>query len=117
MINVLEIDGQKAVISFDPELEMFRGEFLCLSGGADFYGSSVAELMKEGKKSLKVYLDICKEQGIEPFRSYSGKFNIRLTPAVHEAAATLAAAEQKSLNEWVAETIADAIDEETRQAT
>ncbi|EID3926152.1 hypothetical protein LCC41_004235 [Salmonella enterica] len=44
MINILNIDGQKAVITFDPEIEMFRGEFICLNGGADFYAYSVEEL-------------------------------------------------------------------------
>ncbi|VFS06541.1 Uncharacterized protein encoded in hypervariable junctions of pilus gene clusters [Citrobacter koseri] len=28
MINVLKIDGHQAVITFDPEIEMFRGEFI-----------------------------------------------------------------------------------------
>ena len=36
MKNIMEIDGHKAVISFDPDIGMFRGEFLGLSGGADF---------------------------------------------------------------------------------
>jgi len=110
MNNVLEIDGQKAVICFDSELGMFRGEFLGLSGGADFYGASVKELLREGKKSLHVYLEICKEKGIHPYRHYSGRFNVRLTPEVHEAAATWAAAENKSLNDWVVEAIIDAIE-------
>jgi predicted HicB family RNase H-like nuclease len=28
--NVIEIDGHKAVVAFDPELRMLRGEFLGL---------------------------------------------------------------------------------------
>jgi len=35
MMNVMEIDGVKAVIAFDPEINMFRGEFVGLNGGAD----------------------------------------------------------------------------------
>ena len=30
-------DGYKAVIAYDPEIEMFRGEFVGLNGAADFY--------------------------------------------------------------------------------
>ncbi len=105
MKNVLEIAGQKAVVSFDPDIGMFRGEFLGLAGGADFYAASVQGLEHEGERSLKVYLDMCREKGIEPYRAFSGKFNVRLDPRVHEKAVVAAASENKSLNEWVAEAI------------
>ena len=108
MKNVLEIDGHKAVVSFDAEIGMFRGEFLGLSGGADFYADSVKALEVEGLRSLKVYLELCREKNIEPFRSFSGKFNVRLDPRTHEAAVIAAAAENKSLNEWVARAIESA---------
>jgi predicted HicB family RNase H-like nuclease len=108
MKNVIEIDGNKAVISFDPEIGLFRGEFLGLNGGADFYAKSVDELRVEGRTSLKVFLEVCSEEGIEPKRHFSGRFNVRLEPDIHAAAVLAAAAEDKSLNEWVAQTIAEA---------
>ena len=108
MKNTIDIEGNKAVISFDPDIALFRGEFLGLNGGADFYAASVGGLVAEGQKSLKVFLEICAEKGIEPVRNYSGRFNVRLEPKVHAAAVMAAAAEDKSLNEWVAETIAEA---------
>ncbi|MGK9051141.1 toxin-antitoxin system HicB family antitoxin [Neorhizobium petrolearium] len=51
---------------------------------------------------------MCKEKGIEPFRSFSGRFNVRLDPRTHEAAVIAAAANDQSLNEWLAETITTA---------
>ncbi len=111
MKNVMEIDGHKAVICFDPEIGLMRGEFLGLAGGADFYAESIDGLIAEGRKSLQVFLDICKEKGIEPYREYSGRFNLRLDSRVHEAAVVAAASEDKSLNEWIAQ----AIEEATRE--
>lgn len=108
MKNIIEIDGHKALVTFDPELEMLRGEFLGLSGGADFYAAAVPELMEEGRKSLTVYLEMCREKSIEPFKVYSGKFNVRLDPDLHEVAAAAAAADGKSLNEWVSQAIREA---------
>lgn len=107
MNNVMIINGQKAIVSYDPEIEMFRGEFIGLSGGADFYASDVAGLKSEGETSLRVYLDMCMEKGIEPYKSYSGKFNVRIASALHAVAAVAAAAQGKSLNEWVADAIED----------
>lgn len=108
MKNVLEIDGHKAIVSFDPDIGLLRGEFIGLSGGADFYAGDVDSLAAEGQRSLSVYLDMCRENGIEPYKRFSGRFNVRLEPEVHAAAVTAAAAEDKSLNEWVAEKIREA---------
>ena len=48
MNNIIKIDGHTAIVSFDPDIEMFRGEFVGLNGGADFYAYSMQELKKKG---------------------------------------------------------------------
>jgi len=101
MINTMTIDGYDAVIQFDPDIKMFRGEFVGLNGGADFYAKSVEGLEKEGRKSLKVFLEMCVEKGIEPRKSFSGKFVVRVPPALHERATEAAAARRVSLNDLV----------------
>ena len=108
MNNIMNIDGHQAVISFDPDLQMFRGEFVGLNGGADFYASDVTGLEREGRTSLKIFLDACERRGIPPRKHFSGKFSLRLDPTIHEAAIAAAAAHGKSLNQWVAETIRQA---------
>ncbi|MCP2008787.1 putative HicB family RNase H-like nuclease [Duganella sp. HSC-15S17] len=100
MQNTMTIDGHQAVITFDPEIQMFRGEFLGLNGGADFYAKDVKGLQREGRISLNVFLEACAEDGVEPRKSFSGKFSLRVAPATHEAAAVAAAAHGKSLNQW-----------------
>ncbi len=77
---------------------MFRGEILGLNGGADFYGRTPEELRIEFRKSLAVFLEVCREKGIEPRRRYSGRFNLRIPPELHERLALVAQAEGKSLN-------------------
>jgi len=84
---------------------MFRGEFIGLNGGADSYAADVDGLRKEGAVSLKVFLEMCREDGVEPRRSYSGRFNLRISPELHARAAAAAAAEGKSLNQWITGTL------------
>lgn len=67
MKNVITINNHTAVIVFDPETEMFRGEFLNLNGSADFYANNAQELHQEGEVSIKTFLAVCKEQNIEPY--------------------------------------------------
>ena len=105
MRNTMEIDGYKAVIQFDPDIDMFRGEFIGLNGGADFYAPDVPGLRKEGAASLKVFLEMCEEDGVEPRRWYSGQYHLRMSPELHANAAAAAAAEGKSLNQWIASTL------------
>ena len=104
-MNTLEIDGHKAVVLFDPEVGMFRGEFLGLNGGADFYADSVEGLRREGSISLRTFLETCRERGIEPYRSFSGKFNVRIPGELHAEAVQAAAARGVSLNDLVREAL------------
>jgi predicted HicB family RNase H-like nuclease len=105
-MNVMTVDGYNAKIEYDPEIDMFRGEILGLTGGADFYGKTAKELKAEFKKSLTVFLEVCKEKGIEPRRNYSGKFNLRVPPELHEKLAIVAQAEGKSINTLAQEALA-----------
>jgi predicted HicB family RNase H-like nuclease len=97
-MNVMTVDGFNARIEYDPDTDLFRGEILGLNGGADFYGKSPRELRTEFKKSLAVFLEVCAEKGLEPRRSYSGKFNLRIPVELHERLSIVAQAEGKSIN-------------------
>ncbi|MFV0543233.1 MAG: type II toxin-antitoxin system HicB family antitoxin [Marinicella pacifica] len=97
----MKFDDYLAVINYDPDIDMFRGEFVLLNGGADFYAKDIAGLRKEGEKSLKVYLDMCKEEGIEPKKSFSGRFNLRISSELHAQLSARAATENMSLNNWI----------------
>ncbi len=106
------IDNHKAKINYDSEIELFRGEFIGLNGGADFYSDSIEGLRIEGSKSLTEFLAVCKENGIEPYKAYSGKFVTRLPSGLHERIASVATAKGVSLNKWVNDTLANAVSRE-----
>ena len=84
MNNVMTFeDGYKAVIAYDPEIEMFRGEFVGLNGAADFYAADLEGLKREGKTSLEIFLEVCAEKGISP-KKQAGRFSIprRTSPSL-----------------------------------
>ena len=107
-MNVLEINGVKAVIAFDPDINMFRGEFIGLNGGADFYATDIEGLRREGETSMKVFFEMCVEEGVSPYKKTSGRFNLRLPQELHDKAVTLAKASGKSVNAWIADVISQA---------
>ncbi len=104
-MNLMTVDGYSARIEYDSETDLFRGEILGLSGGADFYGANPDELRLEFKKSLDVFLEVCREQGIDPGKQFSGKFNLRIPPGLHEKLAMAAQAQGISLNSLVQEAL------------
>lgn len=108
MKNTMIINGVQAVVTYDPDIEQLRGEFIGLNGSADFYAADIASLKREGERSLKIFLEECAARGIEPRKTFSGKFILRIPPDVHEAAAIAAAANNESLNQWVAHVIREA---------
>ncbi len=109
--NLMEIDGYHALISYDPEIEMFRGEFVDLNGGADFYARDIENLRREGKASLDVFLAMCREKGIDPEYRFSGRFNVRISSDLHARVARTAKARGKSLNQLVAEALEHEVSE------
>ncbi|MEO5771835.1 MAG: type II toxin-antitoxin system HicB family antitoxin [Burkholderiaceae bacterium] len=108
-MNLMTVDGYHAKIEYDEELDLFRGEILGLNGGADFYGKNPKELRAEFKKSLHVFLEVCKEKGIDPRRQFSGKFNLRIPPELHARLAIEAQAQGKSINSLAQEALQERV--------
>jgi len=108
-MNMMIINGQKATICYDEDVDMFRGEFVGLNGGADFYAKDIQGLHDEGATSLKVFLDMCKEDDVEPYKVFSGKFNVRIAPDLHADVVAAAKSKGESLNQFVVETLEQAI--------
>ncbi|MNU04646.1 hypothetical protein D3C72_2491450 [compost metagenome] len=65
-MNTITVDELQAKITYDPDLDLFRGEILGLNGGAGFYGNNPEELRTEFRKSLNTFLEVCREQGVKP---------------------------------------------------
>lgn len=98
-------DGYKAVIAYDPEIELFRGKFVGLNGGADFYACDLAGLRKEGENFLWIFLDECERRGIATCKEKTWNFALRLAPLTYEKASVAAQSKNISLNSFIAEAV------------
>ena len=109
MNNVMTFeDGYKAVIAYDPEIEMFRGEFVGLNGAADFYAADLEGLKREGKTSLEVFLEVCAEKGISP-KKQAGRFALRLDSETYQSVAIAASASGKSINQFIVDSLKQSV--------
>ncbi|WP_437889994.1 type II toxin-antitoxin system HicB family antitoxin [Phytobacter sp. V91] len=66
--NIIDIKGQPASITFEADINAFRGKFLNVNGYCDFVATSIEALLREGENALEEWLVDCKEDGIAPFR-------------------------------------------------
>lgn len=82
--------GFIATVGYDDEAHVFTGEVINTRTVITFQGTTVDELENEFRASVDDYLGWCKEDGIEPEKPYSGKFNIRLSPSFHSQVALAA---------------------------
>jgi len=96
----LEYKGYVARIDADEGNESFHGRVINISDVVNFKGRSMAELKREFAKSMEVYFAFCREEEDEPEQPFSGKFVLRIDPAVHRAIAQAADRDGLSINKW-----------------
>ena len=102
-MNTLLYKGYQGRFDYDPDADIFHGEVLHLNDVVTFQGRSIDELKNALSDSVDDYLELCKEVGKEPEKPFSGRFNIRISPELHQQIAKKAADAGMSLNGWVNE--------------
>lgn len=102
---MLKYKGYTGLVEYDADGKIFTGEVIGLRSVITFQGRTPEELENSFRESIVVYLEMCRIDGVEPEKPYSGRFNIRITPELHRSLVIKAAVERKSLNELVVETL------------
>ena len=99
--------GYIGKVEFDDENRVFSGTVINTRTVITFHGTTVDELEKEFQASVDDYLEWCKEDGVEPEKPYSGRFNVRFDPELHKQAAVAAKTLGISLNSFIEKSTRD----------
>ena len=100
-MNTLKYKGYIGSVAFSDKDNVFFGKIEGIDGLVNFEGESVKELTDAFHEAVEDYLEYCKEEGIEPHKSYSGSLNIRISPEVHSKIAILAKQAGISINAFI----------------
>jgi predicted HicB family RNase H-like nuclease len=101
MLTLKSYKGYEGYIrTADNETGDLVGRVAGIRDVVSFVGRTIPELQREFEASVDDYLEQCEEDGVEPNRPASGRFNVRLDPQVHRRAACLAEARGESLNDF-----------------
>ena len=105
----MDYKGYIGDVKYDSDAHIFHGEVINTRDVITFQGKSVDELEKAFQDSIDDYLEWCTEDGVEPERPYSGKFNLRISPELHKEIAITAKLLKLSINRFVEKAIQDEI--------
>ena len=109
-MNNLKYKDYIGSIEYDEDSNLLYGKVLGLNRVLISYeGTNINELKADFIAGIEDYLNSCKENGEKPQKSYSGTFNVRLTPQIHARIAELAQQAGVSLNTFIKETLQKAI--------
>jgi len=97
------------VVEYDADTKIFHGDIVNTRDVITFQGTTVKEIERAFKDSIDDYITWCEEEGVEPEKPYSGKFNVKLSPELHRQVAIMAKKKNISLNSFVEKALTDEI--------
>jgi len=105
----MEYKGYLGSVEYDADAKIFHGDVVNTKDVITFQGTTVDEIERAFKDSVDDYAAWCAEEGVEPEKPYSGKFNVRLPPQLHRQVAILAKQKHMSLNSFVEKTLSNEV--------
>ncbi|MDP8243457.1 MAG: type II toxin-antitoxin system HicB family antitoxin [Candidatus Hinthialibacter antarcticus] len=106
---MMEYKGYRATPQYSADDKCFYGQLLGIRDCVLFEGRSVKELEKAFKEAVDNYLDECAEEGTQPQKPFSGRFNLRIDTDLHAKAIETASNQNKSLNQFISDLISKAV--------
>lgn len=101
----LDYKGYIGSVEHDLDDEYLHGKVLFVDDCIIYHGESVAELKQSFQNAIDEYLELCQEIGKDPEKTYSGTFNIRVTPELHRQCVKLAYIQNITLNQLVCKSL------------
>ena len=76
-MNTMTYKGYLGSVAYSEKDNVFFGKIEGINGLVNFEGESVKELTDAFHEAVDDYLAYCKDEGIEPDKSYSGVLNVK----------------------------------------
>lgn len=104
-MNTMNYKGFIGSVAYSEPDKVFFGKIEGINALVNFEGESVSELTNSFHEAVNDYLEYCKEEGIQPHKSYTGTLNVRISPETHSRIAMLASLAGISINAFIKQTL------------
>ncbi len=108
-MKTLKYKGYAGSVEFSAEDDLLFGEILGIDGLVTYEGKTMEELKDSFHEAVEDYLAFCEDHNWKPQKSYSGAFNVRISPETHRDIANLSAEEGITINAFVKRVLAEAV--------
>lgn len=108
-MSTMTYQGYAAKIEYSDEDKCLVGRIAGIQDVIGFHADNVTDLRLAFEDAVEDYLSYCSEQGREPQRPASGKISLRIHPEVHAAINVAAEVSGKSVNQWINDTLIQAV--------
>ena len=105
MKDILKYKEFIGSVHFNGDDEIFYGKIEGINDLITFEGKSVKQLLSSFKEAVDDYINLCKSNKKPILKSYKGRFNIRISPALHRKAVEKAISLGIPLNQLVQKAI------------
>ena len=110
-MNTLKYKGYIGSVAYSEPDKVFFGKLEGIDDLVNYEGESVDELTAAFHEAVDDYLIFCEEHNCKPEKSYSGSFNVRISPATHRDIANRATEAGISINAFVKKVLDEAVKE------
>jgi predicted HicB family RNase H-like nuclease len=105
-MGTLKHKGYIGSVEYSEEDNCLFGKVQGMSKDCITYeGETITELKTDFEDAVDVYLNSCKERGVEPRKAFSGSLNIRISPTIHSRIAMLAQEAGITINGYIKKTL------------
>lgn len=108
-MSVMQYKGYLGSVEYDDDDRVFHGRVINVRDTINYEGTSVDELHADFEGAVDAYLKFCAKRGDEPEKPFSGKLNLRLSPALHRKAVIAAMKVGESLNTYIVEAVEERV--------
>ena len=113
--NFLKYKNYIGSVEYDLTDKCLYGKILFIDDLVTYEGETIEELENAFHEMVDDYLETCKELGKIPQKVYSGSFNVRTGPQIHQALAEIAELENISLNKLIVNIVSDFVRDTTNK--
>lgn len=110
-MNTLKYKGYIGSVAYSEPDKVFFGTIEGIDALVTYEGESVAELTSAFHEAVEDYLIFCEEHHVKPEKSYTGTFNVRISPTTHRDIANRATEAGISINAFVKKVLDEAVKE------
>lgn len=116
MKEVFSYKGYSGSMEFSLADKCLHGKILFVNDLVTYQADTLQQLEIEFQAAVDDYLETCEEIGVSPDKPYSGTFNIRIGPELHQAAVKVAFLEGVTLNEFSRLAIKERVERHGKEA-